>query len=480
MEKDNLNNIKEKPSPRKRKWLFLIIATPIIFLVLAFAFITYTAQDYSLPFIKYQGNDVGLKSFPQITQIVLQSDKKLKKDGITLSFDGKDQSKTFDELGVSVQTSKTADSIFSYGKKSMFISLPTITYFQRIFTKEAEVPIDIKTSSDTEKKLTDLFENSKKDAINPTLSVSGGKLIINKEEMGYKIDVIDFEKQVEEKLNSKTPTKIVLKKISTKSNINSSDLEHFRGDLESLVGKTVYLQSSSKKLLLTKEDITKFIDPEMTILDQKITLSDKSIEDYLNSVSKYFDIKGRTKKISSVDNSVLDEGSEGQTLDIAKSQTNIKDALQNSKKIATLEVTTSPIKEEVISPGNNPGKYPGKFIEVNLTQQMLYTFDGTQPINSYRVSTGKWSMPTPEGEYTINNKDPRAYSQEFGLYMPYWMAFIGSKYGIHELPEWPDGRKEGEDHLGTPVSHGCVRLGRGSAEEVYNWAEVGTPVFIHL
>jgi lipoprotein-anchoring transpeptidase ErfK/SrfK len=59
------------------------------------------------------------------------------------------------------------------------------------------------------------------------------------------------------------------------------------------------------------------------------------------------------------------------------------------------------------------------------------------------------------------------------------MAFIGSEYGIHELPEWPDGTKEGESHLGTPVSHGCVRLGRGDAQAVYDWVEVGTPVFIH-
>lgn len=89
-------------------------------------------------------------------------------------------------------------------------------------------------------------------------------------------------------------------------------------------------------------------------------------------------------------------------------------------------------------------------------------------------------MWTPTGEFKVHNKNPRAWSRTYGLYMPYWMAFVPSgKYGIHELPEWPGGYKEGANHLGTPVSHGCVRLGVGSAKAVYEWAEVGTPIVIY-
>jgi lipoprotein-anchoring transpeptidase ErfK/SrfK len=29
------------------------------------------------------------------------------------------------------------------------------------------------------------------------------------------------------------------------------------------------------------------------------------------------------------------------------------------------------------------------------------------------------------------------------------------------------------------VSHGCIRLGIGPAETLYNWTEVGTPVYIY-
>lgn len=59
------------------------------------------------------------------------------------------------------------------------------------------------------------------------------------------------------------------------------------------------------------------------------------------------------------------------------------------------------------------------------------------------------------------------------------MSLKNGYFGIHELPVWPDGIKEGENHLGTPVSHGCVRLGVGPAEFLYNWTPIGTPVKIY-
>lgn len=120
----------------------------------------------------------------------------------------------------------------------------------------------------------------------------------------------------------------------------------------------------------------------------------------------------------------------------------------------------------------------GKAIVIRRdTQQLSYYEDGYR-VGTFVVSTGRLGAQTPKGEYAINNKSPRAYSARAGLYMPYWMSFIGGVYGIHELPEWPNGYKEGENHLGIPVSAGCVRLGRGDAQTLYEWAEVGTAVII--
>lgn len=122
----------------------------------------------------------------------------------------------------------------------------------------------------------------------------------------------------------------------------------------------------------------------------------------------------------------------------------------------------------------------GKYIDVNLKAQILCTFENGRLLQIGMISSGKRGMDTPLGNHKIYNKSPRAYSKSYGLYMPYWMAFLpDGKMGLHELPEWPGGYKEGANHLGIPVSHGCVRMGVGMAKAVYDWADIGTPVIIY-
>ena len=122
----------------------------------------------------------------------------------------------------------------------------------------------------------------------------------------------------------------------------------------------------------------------------------------------------------------------------------------------------------------------GKYIDINLKVQVLTIFENGEVLDSFLISSGKRGMDTPMGNFKVSNKHPRPWSKKYGLYMPYWMAIVPSgKFGMHELPEWPGGYKEGQNHLGIPVSHGCVRLGVGPAERVYNWAEIGTPIVIY-
>lgn len=117
-----------------------------------------------------------------------------------------------------------------------------------------------------------------------------------------------------------------------------------------------------------------------------------------------------------------------------------------------------------------------KQIVVNIKNQTLIAYQNAVPIIVTKVSTGIWNLPTPIGNFNVLNKKTRAYSKKYNLYMPWWMMFQSQGYGLHELPEWANGYKEGENHLGTRVSHGCIRLGVGPAKALYDWAEVGTKV----
>jgi len=122
----------------------------------------------------------------------------------------------------------------------------------------------------------------------------------------------------------------------------------------------------------------------------------------------------------------------------------------------------------------------GKYIDISLKYQNMVIFEDGKPLDAYMVSSGMKGHPTPIGTFKIENKSPRAWSKLYGLWMPYWMAYLpDGEMGLQELPVGPGGHREGAAHLGIPVSHGCVRLGIGPAKRVYDWADLGTPVVIH-
>jgi lipoprotein-anchoring transpeptidase ErfK/SrfK len=117
-------------------------------------------------------------------------------------------------------------------------------------------------------------------------------------------------------------------------------------------------------------------------------------------------------------------------------------------------------------------------IEIDLKNQRLKYFIKDFLWRDFQVSTGKASMPTPKGNFKIFNKKLKAWSNTYHLWMPYWLGLGNGSFGIHELPLWPGGYREGADHLGKPVSHGCIRLGIGPAQYLYERVGTATSVVI--
>ena len=123
-------------------------------------------------------------------------------------------------------------------------------------------------------------------------------------------------------------------------------------------------------------------------------------------------------------------------------------------------------------------RFPGMYIDINLSNQTLSVLYWERVLIRSRVSTGRIGYDTPLGVRNVRWHGPRVYSTKYKLWMPYWLD-MGEGYGIHELPEWGNGAKEGASHLGIKVSHGCVRLGVGPAEQIYNLVPDGAYVYIH-
>lgn len=451
----------------------------LVFLFASYFALAFLSQDKSLPRLTLYGNNVGNKTSQQLVSIINNIENANLNETVTITaLDGQKITKTFQELGIRPNINSIKSSILEYGRYKGFF--PKASYILSTVTGKTEVEHSISWASLSTYPLNEIFKSNKVEPVNATFKISGNNLEIDEGKSGSEINTVKLSREIANHFVNNSQAELTVSTKEIKCDVTKEELSKYEGIVKQFIENPFKLSSDTKTVYPSKSELLGWIDTEMVILEQKITVSDDSLTSYINDVlSKKINTTSKNRVISSYDNSVISEGRQGVQVDVEKTKNNIKDAVNNNQANATIVTSVSQVKEEKIGPGFTLGKYEGKYIEVNLAQQALYTIEGSNLVGQYRVSTGKWSMPTPQGEYTINNKNARAYSNKYNLYMPYWMAFIGSEYGIHELPEWPDGTKEGESHLGTPVSHGCIRLGRGSAEAVYNWTDVGTPVYIH-
>jgi hypothetical protein len=121
-----------------------------------------------------------------------------------------------------------------------------------------------------------------------------------------------------------------------------------------------------------------------------------------------------------------------------------------------------------------------KHIYVNITEEMLYAYDGNTLFMEEPISTGLDLTPTPLGTFWVYKKTPSRYMQgplpgvsdqvydlpgvPWNLYFTYDGAVIHGAY-------W-------HDHFGHPWSHGCVNLSPEMAKKLYEWADIGTTVTV--
>jgi len=118
----------------------------------------------------------------------------------------------------------------------------------------------------------------------------------------------------------------------------------------------------------------------------------------------------------------------------------------------------------------------GKYIDINLKSMVIALFQDGQIVKTFPVA-GKGRPgrgDTPEGKYKVLRKEPKHFSSLSQAWMPWSLNFRSDGYYLHGWPYFKNGKK-----VSVAYSLGCIRLFDGDDKELYDWAEVGTPVIIH-
>jgi hypothetical protein len=103
-------------------------------------------------------------------------------------------------------------------------------------------------------------------------------------------------------------------------------------------------------------------------------------------------------------------------------------------------------------------------ITIDKSEQMMTVdVDGVERFH-WPVSTGIPSRETPSGSFRTFRMEEDHYSKEFDdAPMPHSIFFTKIGHAIHGT--------DSEGRLGTPASHGCVRLSRANAAKLYALVE---------
>jgi peptidoglycan hydrolase-like protein with peptidoglycan-binding domain len=111
-------------------------------------------------------------------------------------------------------------------------------------------------------------------------------------------------------------------------------------------------------------------------------------------------------------------------------------------------------------------RYPkaGKHVEFDWSRQVLVLAKGRRPYRTYHTSSGTAATPTVFGTYRFYLKTPGTNAKG----MVHSSYFIRG-YAIHGYASVPT----------YPASHGCLRVPIPNAASIFNWIDIGDPIYLY-
>jgi len=248
--------------------------------------------------------------------------------------------------------------------------------------------------------------------------------------------------------------------------------------------------------------ITAFNDKDYDTAMKYFDLIPKSSEDYeiAREYIKDFEANYKDYLLDSIDKLVANKYYT-QALNILsnynKSLLNEDEILEIENKIDSIEsfreeyqgddseYTSNAILQEITPSNINNISISSKtsyLVYLNLDKQITYIYEGSNNnsnlIKEFNSSTGIEGKETPKGIFSVTNRGDWFYSEEFEQGAKYWVQFMGD-YLFHSVP-FDESQENIVDYtLGTPASHGCIRLAVDDAKWLYDNITDNTKIIIN-
>lgn len=308
------------------------------------------------------------------------------------------------------------------------------------------------------------------------------------EKSGWSVDKAGLMRLVEQDVQQPGGITLALKPREQIAQVLAASLDPAVIEAEKLVRIPIVISFADKTFLPTASEIGSwlaFVKTAETSRSSLVPVVDESkLKNYVLGVANQLDIAPVNKKIN-IENGVskvTQEGVDGMAINQDEAVSAILAGFRAAQPIS-IQLSSRPVPYKTISTNFVTLEYP-KYIEVNLSRQRLWVWQDHSVIYETPITSGATGagLGTVQGLFSIYYKTTNTrlrgyqYGYDYDVAVKYWMPFYQG-YGLHDA-SWRSGRFGGSDYY-YGGSHGCVNLPDAAAEFIYNWASVGTPVWVH-
>lgn len=433
----------------------------------------YTGKIF--PNVKVAGVKVGGKTPEQAKTLVQSYIDKANSQGVPLTYQDKNITPHLDELGANFNVEQTVNDAYRFGRSGNWKTRLGDNANLAI----GRGRININPTYDNQKfndKLGQIVQVVNVAPVNAGINIADGKISVTPPQNGSGVDINKVQNEITNLINKNNlNSAVAITSGVLEPAVKESGTMNAQKDAEKFMASApINLSYEGKAYTASKTDIGAWIEFPVSGDQLVAHISGDKINSYLDTIAKQIEIKKVDKVTMAETGQVIEEGQDGLAIDRSDLVVKLAARANSGKTGENIAIKTSVIAkgEKVKNPHAEPCRFEGRYIDINLSEQTLYAFEGCTLVNQFLISSGK-TGPTPTGTFHVYSKSRVTRMSGPGYDLPgvEWVSWFSGDYSIHGT-YW-------HHNFGHPMSHGCVNASNGDAQWVYEWDDVGTPVFIH-
>jgi len=330
--------------------------------------------------------------------------------------------------------------------------------------------------------------------VDASLTVKGATVSAVPDRDGYTIDRVGLEQLVEDDVRMPGGTTVLLKPRTQTADIQATMLAPTIAEAQQLMATPVVLSYGTHTYAPTQAQIGQwlaFVKQPDGLKYKLVPQVDMSkLQAYVAGLAKKLDSAPTSELITMINGSstIERQGVNGTGIDQDAVVAAIAQAVTAQQPL-TYTITDHAVPYDTVSTTLVPLGLP-QYVEVNLTRQHLWVWQDGQVIYDSPVTTGATGagFATVTGLFHVYDKRTNTHligtqygpAYNYDVFVQYWMAFY-SGYGLHDA-SWRNGNfgeTSGPYGYYYDGSHGCVNLPLATAQFLYGWTTIGTPVWVH-